>query len=67
MLVPKRKELYNIWHYGITGKIGDGANAQIYYLQTSLNMKDLSNIKLLVEIKGSEKWGIDLELWMKMD
>jgi len=58
MLVPKRKELYNIWHYGITGKIGDGANAQIFYLQTSLNMKDLSDIKLLVEIQGSEEWGI---------
>ncbi len=58
MLTPQRKDKYDIWHYGITGKIGDGDNTDINYLQTSLKMKDLENIKLLVEIPGSEKWGI---------
>jgi hypothetical protein len=58
MLTPKRKDSYNIWHYGIAGKIGHGDNTDINFLQTSLKMKDLENIKLLVEIPGSEQWGI---------
>ncbi len=58
MLIPKKKESYDVWHYGITGKIGEGANAEIFYLQSSLKMKSLDYIKLLVDIPGSEKWGV---------
>jgi hypothetical protein len=58
MLVPQRKEKFTNWHYGITGRIGDGDNTEIHYLQTSLKMRELDAIKLLVDIPGSEKWGI---------
>jgi len=58
MLTPKKKNNYDVWHYGITGHLGDGANTEIHFLQSSLKMKDLDNIKLLIEIPGSEKWGI---------
>lgn len=58
MLIPKKQEDYDVWHYGTTGKIGDGANAEIYYLQSSLTMKELAEIKLLIDIPGSEKWNI---------
>jgi hypothetical protein len=58
MIVPQIKNNYKNWHYGISGKIGDGNNTEIYFLQTSLKMKDLESIKLLVDIPGSEKWSI---------
>ena len=58
MLLPKKQEVFTNYHYGITGRIGDGGNTEVHYLQTSLRMKELDSIKLLVDIPGSEKWGI---------
>lgn len=56
--MPKKKNIYNVFHYGITGKMGEGANTEVNFLQTSLKMKELENIKLLLEIPGSEKWSV---------
>ena len=58
MITPVIKNKYSIWHYGITGRIGDGDNTEIHFLQSSLKMSQLEAIKLLVDIPGSEKWGI---------
>ena len=47
MLLPKKQEVFTNYHYGITGRIGDGGNTEVHYLQTSLRMKELDSIKLL--------------------
>lgn len=56
--IPTTSDIYLKKYYGITGKIGDGDNTEIYFLQTSLKMQDLEEIKLLIDIPGSEKWGV---------
>lgn len=58
MKIPQRASEFNKSYFGIAGKIGDGANAQIYYLQTTLKMKELIDIQLIQNLPGSEKWGI---------
>ncbi len=58
MLLPTEKKIYTNYHFGIAGQFGDGGNAEVHYLQTSLRMKELESLKLLVDIPESEKWGV---------
>ncbi|MCF8001392.1 MAG: hypothetical protein K9K32_00495 [Halanaerobiales bacterium] len=53
-----KPNIYNISFYGTSGRIGEGANAEILFIQSTLKMKEIENLKLIVDIPGSEKWSI---------
>lgn len=50
--------VFNKKYYGIHGKIGSGANAEILYVQSTLKMKDLHDFQLIADIPGSERWNV---------
>ncbi len=43
---------------GFFGKFGRGSNVEVRYLQSVITHEFLSNIKLIEEIEGSDKWNV---------
>ena len=43
---------------GFFGKFGRGSNVEVRYLQSVITHEFLSNIKLIEEIDGSDKWNV---------
>jgi hypothetical protein len=55
---PSKKELFRQSKLGYYGELGEGAGAQIMYLQTAIEKDELDKISLITDIPGSEKWDI---------
>ena len=55
---PPRPRPYNQRLAGVYGEFGTGANAQIFYLQTTLKPQDLDRVALISDIIGSEAWPV---------
>lgn len=67
MLIGRPRNVYNTSFMGTCGNIGKGDNIEIFYLQTSLDMRQVEQIKLLGEIKGSKKWKVTELFQRKID
>ncbi|MBT3447923.1 MAG: hypothetical protein HN445_00875 [Bacteroidetes Order II. Incertae sedis bacterium] len=52
------KTVYNQTLTGHFGKFGTGDNAQIFFVQTGLQPKQLDKVSLVSDIRGSEKWQV---------
>lgn len=50
--------VFNNHKDGIWGKIGKGGGCEVHYIQTVLHTSDLNKLKIISEIKESEKWPI---------
>ncbi len=59
MLIPMHNPpVLNKELSGFFGKFGHGANVEVRYLQSVITHEFLSNIKLIEEIEGSDKWNV---------
>lgn len=57
--IPKTPQnFYNRNKMGIYGNLGQGANADIIFIQTTITRDDLDSITLIKNIPGSEQWDI---------
>ena len=52
------KDLYAVKKWGIYGELGEGDNIKVRFVQTVLNPAELNTIKLVPNIRGSEKWDV---------
>ena len=57
-ITPPPVHQFNRTQYGHFGEFGNGANIRAFYLQSAIRAADLSEISLLTEIPGAEKWSI---------
>jgi len=55
---PSVKETFNRTKFGFFGELGEGANAQVRFLQTALVRRELDSITLIEDIQGSESWDV---------
>ncbi len=55
---PVESVTYNQGKYGYYGELGQGANAQVRFLQTAVSQDELDRITLIEHIPGSEKWDV---------
>ena len=59
MTLPPVDELkYNKEKLGYFGELGNGAHAQIRFLQSAVTKDELDDITLIEHIAGSERWDI---------
>jgi hypothetical protein len=55
---PPKPKPYNQRLAGVYGEFGTGANAQIFYLQSTLKPQELDRATLISDIAGSEAWPV---------
>lgn len=55
---PTLKRVYNQSLSGFIGRFGTGAHAQIFFLQSALELSALDKVALISDIQGSEKWPV---------
>lgn len=57
--IPRTEvNVYNQKVLGVFGEFGSGGNTKISFLQTGIKPIQLEKIKLISEIRGSEKWSV---------
>src|SRR5438552_17875851 len=56
--LPPQPRPYNQMLLGVYGEFGTGANAQIFFLQSTLAPTSLEKTALISDIPGSETWQV---------
>ena len=59
MPLPNKKEKkYNQSLSGFFGEFGTGSAAKVFFIQSGLSPENLDKIKLISDIRGSERWSV---------